>query len=1029
MPISDHIVTDLLGDSVENSISRRNFVKAVGASGVALGGAGVTLANEDGVKMRDTSNAWGVRRDAHMSTGGSENEEHDDIWDAGIWENTHMISSTSLNLVGRTWEPRGNPDMSAPADGAWRYTFAISSSAIAYGELEEDMSKNWAFPLNSDPQDPFDTAYMGREVQFRETFTVESTGTDDQIDRIAIAERRDKDYCGFIHGRSFFEELYNGTEVEAPYVPPQFIPSQLGEGLSSRYANPAGVLNDAEVKYEQEQAQDRIQDAKAGVGVAGSTIGLAITIAGVSLPLVGLGVGIVGLTLSIDGFFNALLEEPDRDVAIYRGFRHQRPSEACGPAGLGYVTFDVFVSPDETTQFTTTIDISQNGHQFVGDDPYIHPEWTVEIDAGPPENDRPTRETLDINWGDSSPADPPDEANEDKQYGSSPTPVIGYPNQISESDTVRFDAYGTKLEMHPLADTEPYEWTLSRSDEKVDEYCTRTDSPYLDVDFESIDNATGIYEMTLSVTDASGGTGTAVDDTIRVGDSDEVGAVLWEATREQTPDGAAVTFNIGKYSSGDVDEWTLSYDGPDGSHGEVTGSTLREIMVVHQSEIGETHTLTFDQTGTYDVTLEVVPVDGQVSTASVTVEIESSDLEAPAPGAALDVAETNTIENGTQVTFSYGKRESVDIDEWVLNFGTWVGPNTNRFQEMTGEHIQTFGTPPSDVGETSTVLYRTTGEYEVTLTVTGKNGKESTATTTVQIGDEDEGNGGTERVRWTYELESSKLAAAPTVEDGPVYTATSGGTVHAVDPETGDAMDVPSGSWSTQAASTPIPAGEDLLVRSWGGKLYSADAMSGTVNWTFTGQAGGLASRPTYHGGTAYAVLWNGSLVAIDASTGEVQWRLNESATTFADPPVVNDGTVFVRSRAGTLWAVSADGGDIRWRNDSIADGVAVQPAVHNDSIYVVSFDGRLHDVTADDGTVVDSFSPPSTGPYSSSPVVGEEHAYVASGGGTVHAVDRTTGNVDWSFSKPHGGVRGLTVRANTLLVVSDEGTLYAVDI
>ena len=142
----------------------------------------------------------------------------------------------------------------------------------------------------------------------------------------------------------------------------------------------------------------------------------------------------------------------------------------------------------------------------------------------------------------------------------------------------------------------------------------------------------------------------------------------------------------------------------------------------------------------------------------------------------------------------------------------------------------------------------------------------------------------------------SVATASPTVADGRLFVAGGGGTVHALDGRTGDAV------WTE-----PYEAG-----------------------------AGITLATPAVDDGTVYVATDDGTLDAIDAASGAGIWSTRLGPEPVWASPAVADGRLFVGNRSGTLYVVDAESGAVR-RKEAVGDEIVSSAAIHGERGYVVS--------------------------------------------------------------------------------------------
>jgi outer membrane protein assembly factor BamB len=134
-------------------------------------------------------------------------------------------------------------------------------------------------------------------------------------------------------------------------------------------------------------------------------------------------------------------------------------------------------------------------------------------------------------------------------------------------------------------------------------------------------------------------------------------------------------------------------------------------------------------------------------------------------------------------------------------------------------------------------------------------------------------------VRWSTQL-SGPVKAAPAYYGGRLFVGDYGGSMNAVDADTGKLI------WSTGSLGTGISGGQFYSTpavafgRVYAGnnddRVYSFDMSNGELAWTYS--TGGYAySAPTvastkHSPPTVYIGSFDGNIYALDAKTGSVRW-------------------------------------------------------------------------------------------------------------------------------------------------------------
>ena len=265
--------------------------------------------------------------------------------------------------------------------------------------------------------------------------------------------------------------------------------------------------------------------------------------------------------------------------------------------------------------------------------------------------------------------------------GSAPVASLDTtPESPSVGETVTFDASGST---DADGDIESYEWDFD-GDGEVDR-TTETATTEFAYD------AAGEYDATVTVVDSDGRTDNA---SATVSVSEALNA------RADVPSGVEVneTFTAdGSNSSGDVESY--EWDFGDG--------TQRTGAVVEHS---------YEETGTYTVTLTVA--DGSGNEDAATAEVTVTEPDETPPDASLSASPENAT-LGETVTFDAGD----STDDGTITEYRWDFDGDGEVDRTTTE-------------ATTRSSYDSTGEYDATVTVVDAGGNEDSATATVTVADE-----------------------------------------------------------------------------------------------------------------------------------------------------------------------------------------------------------------------------------------------------------------------------------------------------
>lgn len=256
--------------------------------------------------------------------------------------------------------------------------------------------------------------------------------------------------------------------------------------------------------------------------------------------------------------------------------------------------------------------------------------------------------------------------------------------------------------------------------------------------------------------------------------------------------------------------------------------------------------------------------------------------------------------------------------------------------------------------------------------------------------------------------------------------------------------------------SSPVLAGDTLLLASENGNLYALNHHTKAIQWIFP-TGGALSATPAVHGNTVYQLSLDGSFYAIDLITGLELWRFNTLGEQRfagwnylgiqADHPVtdpwdfflssalVHDGVVYFGSSDQHLYALDADTGKMRWAFKT-GGMVHSSPALAGELVLVGSWDGALYALDRHSGEAQWRFQTNTEQKLKvwfgiqSSPVVDGDRVYIGSRDGYLYALDLQTGAKQWRYDAERSWIVGTPSFDHHSLYVgtSDTGWLLALD-
>ena len=285
-------------------------------------------------------------------------------------------------------------------------------------------------------------------------------------------------------------------------------------------------------------------------------------------------------------------------------------------------------------------------------------------------------------------------------------------------------------------------------------------------------------------------------------------------------------------------------------------------------------------------------------------------------------------------------------------------------------------------------------------------------------------------VAWSVERPGAiNFTSMPLPAGERVFVADVGGTVAALDPETGAAI------WEEDVGGAvygaPALVGGLMVVGTEAGEVVALDAATGTDIWRQELHAGAVLASPLVAEGVIYAGTERDRLFALAPMDGHVLWSI-ETGGAVTRGPAFADGTVYVGTAEGRFLAVDVVTRTVRWRVE-LGSGEVGTPAVAGGRVYFArGIEGTepTHDLVAldtRDGREIWSFPSPG-GEQVHLGAVAHGRVFATSEDGNLYALDPATGSSVWTA--PIGGrlTSLATVAGDVIYVGSAPDAVVAID-
>lgn len=210
----------------------------------------------------------------------------------------------------------------------------------------------------------------------------------------------------------------------------------------------------------------------------------------------------------------------------------------------------------------------------------------------------------------------------------------------------------------------------------------------------------------------------------------------------------------------------------------------------------------------------------------------------------------------------------------------------------------------------------------------------------------------TGKVRWRMEFEGG-VATTPLAAGNAVIVASATGKVARIDAASGKAV------WSVAPdgarpvlpyIQSPASDGRRVYFASNSPKLFALDAPNGTVVWRKDFPAR-INTSLQVHGGTLYAGTADGHLYALDPASGEVRRRISLGGmpygTLVVTPPLL---VTLVAAKPAKVVALDLSTYTTRWERTTPREWTTMQPLVHDGTVIAGNEEKELCAFALDSG-------------------------------------------------------------------------------
>jgi len=226
-----------------------------------------------------------------------------------------------------------------------------------------------------------------------------------------------------------------------------------------------------------------------------------------------------------------------------------------------------------------------------------------------------------------------------------------------------------------------------------------------------------------------------------------------------------------------------------------------------------------------------------------------------------------------------------------------------------------------------------------------------------------------------------------------------------------------------EVRSSPIVAGDTVLVGCYDHNLYALDVQDGSFRWKFATEAG-ISSSPCAERDMVFVGSEDGGLYAVSVREGRSVWTFRTAAPIRSSPRIARN-LIVVGSDDYHLYAVDARWGRQVWKC-RLWEHVRSSAFLDDEFAYVGCDDGHVYAVDLESGNI--RWRTRTQNRVSSSPAVADGLVFVGSTDYSVYALDAQTGWAVWRYRTKHYVTSSPAYSEGHVYVGSVDGHLYCLE-
>lgn len=201
-------------------------------------------------------------------------------------------------------------------------------------------------------------------------------------------------------------------------------------------------------------------------------------------------------------------------------------------------------------------------------------------------------------------------------------------------------------------------------------------------------------------------------------------------------------------------------------------------------------------------------------------------------------------------------------------------------------------------------------------------------------------------VKWVFDKATTPWMAGVYIQDGTIFAPSGDGNLYLIDVGTGAQIGEPIHLSEHSLWTTPVSDGKYVFIENMDHEIHAFDN-SGKLVWKVELDSS-ILGAPLVHGDNLLVGTLTGNLYSLNAEDGSQNWTVDLEGNIWSTP--ATDGeSIYVGTVAGNtgkFYSIDIANGKVNWQKDEEGSIIGA-PTVEQGDIYYVTETGKLQAVTS----------------------------------------------------------------------------------